>query len=71
MGFDGNTYYAEGTYTLTRTGFSYIFTGLNGSQTGAMQTGTAAYTAAPPNLTGTFQNVGTSVTGTFSVNKSQ
>jgi len=72
LGFDGNTYYAEGTYTLTGTTFTYTFTGLNGSQAGAMQTGTGTYSPTAGTITnGTLQNVGTVVTGTFSLTKSQ
>ncbi|HLX90817.1 MAG TPA: hypothetical protein VKR32_03995 [Puia sp.] len=72
LGFDGSTYYAEGTYSVTGTGFTYTFTGINGTNAGAVQTGTGTYSAAGATITGgTFQNVGTTVTGTFSLTKSQ
>ncbi|HLX90613.1 MAG TPA: hypothetical protein VKR32_02960 [Puia sp.] len=70
LGFDGVTYYSEGTYSLSGTSFSYIFTTLNGSNTGVMETGTGTYSAGAGTLIGALQISGTSVTGTFSLTKS-
>lgn len=70
-GADGNTYYGQGTYTLTGSNFSYTFTTLNGSQTGAVQNGTATYTSAAGTISGNWLNQGTTVGGPFSLAKSQ
>jgi hypothetical protein len=70
VGSDGNTYYGEGTYTLTGTAFAFTFTALNLSQAGAVQTGTGTYSASTANITGNWQNQGTVVEGTYSVTQS-
>jgi hypothetical protein len=70
-GADGNTYYGQGTYTVNGATFNYSDTTLNLSQTGAVEVGTGTYTAAAGTLNGNWQNPLASVTGTFSLTKSQ
>ncbi len=69
-GADGNTYYGQGSYTISGTNFSYSDTTLNLSQTGAIQTGTGTYNASSKTITGNMQNPGATITGTFNVTKS-
>lgn len=69
-GADTQTYYGQGTYTVNGTNFNYSDTTLNLSQTGAIQMGTGTYNAAAGTITGNWQNPAASVTGTFSVTKS-
>ncbi len=71
IGADANTYYGQGTYTVNGANFSYSDTTLNLSQAGAIQIGTGTYTAAAGTITGNWQNPGATVTGTFSVTKSE
>jgi hypothetical protein len=70
-GADGNTYYGQGTYTVNGANFSYSDTTLNLSQTGAVEIGTGTYTATAGTITGNWQNLGSTVTGTLSVTKSE
>jgi hypothetical protein len=70
-GADGNTYYGQGTYKVNGTTFNYSDTTLNLSQAGAVEIGTGTYTAAAGTITGNWQNLGGSVTGTLSVTKSE
>jgi hypothetical protein len=70
-GADANTYYGQGTYSVSGVNFSYTFTTLNLSQAGAIQTGTGTYTAATGTIVGNWQNQGTSIDGTFTTTKSQ
>jgi hypothetical protein len=69
IGADANSYYGEGTYTLTDVNFAYSFTTLNLSQAGAIQNATGTYTAATGTITGNWQNQGTTIGGTFTVTK--
>ncbi len=70
-GADGNTYYGQGTYTVNGTNVNYSDTTLNLSQAGTIETGTGTYNAAAGTITGSLQILGTAVTGTFSVTKSE
>ena len=70
IGADTNTYYGQGTYTLNGANFSYSDTTLNLSQAGAIQLGTGTYTASSGTITGNWHNPGATITGTFSVTKS-
>jgi hypothetical protein len=70
-GADTNTYYGQGTYTVNGANFNYSDTTLNLSQAGAVQIGTGTYTAAAGTITGSWQNPAATVTGTFSVTKSE
>jgi hypothetical protein len=70
-GADGNTYYGQGSYTVSGTTFNYSDTTLNLGQIGAVEHGTGTYTPAAGTITGNWQNPGGSLTGTFSVTKSE
>ena len=70
-GADGNTYYGQGSYTVSGTTFNYSDTTLNLGQIGAVEHGTGTYTPAAGTITGNWQNPGGSLTGTFSVSKSE
>ena len=68
-GADGNTYYGQGSYTVSGATFNYSDTTLNLGQVGAVEIGTGTYTAAAGTITGNWQNIGGSLTGTLSVQK--
>jgi hypothetical protein len=70
-GADANTYYGEGKYSLSGVNFSYSDTTLNLGQAGAIQLGTGTYTASTGTITGSWQNPGATVSGTFSVTKNE
>ena len=70
-GADGNTYYGQGKYSVNGANFNYSDTTLNLGQIGAVELGTGTYTPAAGTITGNWQNVGGTLTGTFSVAKSE
>ena len=61
----------QGSYTVNGTTFNYSDTTLNLGQIGAVELGTGTYTPAAGTITGNWQNIGGSLTGTFSVIKSE
>ncbi len=71
IGADGLTYYGQGTYAVTGNNFSYSFTTLNFSQNGTVQNSTGTYTATSGTITGNWQNEGTTISGSYSIAKSQ
>ena len=70
-GADGNTYYGQGKYSVNGTNFNYSDTTLNLGQIGAVELGTGTYSPTSGTITGNWQNIGGSLTGTFSVTKSE
>ena len=71
LGADGNTYYANGTWSLSGTSFSATITSQNLSQAGAVQTVTAQYSNNNGVLTGQVLLVGGNFSNaaTFTLNR--
>jgi hypothetical protein len=70
-GADGNNYYGQGSYTVNGTTLNYSDTTLNLSQAGSVEIGTGTFNAAAGTITGNWQNIGGSLTGTLSLTKSE
>jgi hypothetical protein len=68
LGADGNTYYNEGTWTLSGTTFSATTTCITAPYQGVVENLTATYNKDDGTLSsGTWETVGAVATGTFSL----
>jgi hypothetical protein len=69
QGADGNTYYGQGTWTLTGSAFKATTTSTSANNLGVVQTITAAYSNNGTLSSGVWKNQNGTATGTFALNR--